>query len=98
MSNSNGKITAPVSIENDIVPVLGETTYSLENLCRSNKINKWSYIKPIQDSNPVYGANGVIAWGSNSVSITFNPLPMGTGTTYNEIFAAFYFVDPNTEP
>lgn len=53
MSNSNGKITAPVSIESDIVPVLGETTYSLENLCRSNKINKWSYIKPIQDSNPV---------------------------------------------
>lgn len=53
MSNSNGKITAPVSIESDIVPVLGETTYSLENLCRSSKINKWSYIKPIQDSNPV---------------------------------------------
>lgn len=49
MSNSGGKIKAPVSIEGDVMPVLGETTTDLQALCTSSKINKWSYIKPIQD-------------------------------------------------
>lgn len=49
MSNSGGKITAPVSIEGDIMPVLGETTTDLQALCTSSKINRWSYIKPIED-------------------------------------------------
>lgn len=49
MSNSNGVIRAPVSLENDVVPVLQAGTYSLEALCKHPNINKWSYIKPIED-------------------------------------------------
>lgn len=50
MSNSNGIIRAPVSLENDVVPVLQAGTYSLEALCKHPNVNKWSYIKPLQDS------------------------------------------------
>ena len=49
MSNSGGIIRAPVSLENDVVPVLQAGTYSLEALCKHPNVNKWSYIKPIQD-------------------------------------------------
>lgn len=52
MSNSNGKITAPVSIDNDIAPVLEESNYDLKSLCVSNKVNKWSWIKPFELDNP----------------------------------------------
>lgn len=77
MSNSNGKITAPVSIESDIVPVLGETTYKLEDLCRSSKINKWSYIKPIQDSNPVECSFSIAKY-KESISRVFVYAPSST--------------------
>lgn len=50
MSNSGGIIRAPVSLENDVVPVLQAGTYSLEALCKHPNVNKWSYIKPLQDS------------------------------------------------
>lgn len=46
MSNSNGKITAPVSIK-DVQEVLGETSNDLKTLVLSDKVNKWSRYKPI---------------------------------------------------
>lgn len=49
MANSGGKITAPVSIPNDVAPVLGVGSYSLAYLCsnRHGKTNVWSRCKPV---------------------------------------------------
>ena len=46
MSNSNGLITAPVTMS-DINKVLGISTRKLDVACRHNNINKWSIVKPI---------------------------------------------------
>lgn len=46
MSISNGKIVAPVSID-DVKSILGESSNDLATLCRSDKINIWSKHKPI---------------------------------------------------
>ena len=46
MSISNGKIIAPVSIE-DVKIVLGEPSNDLATLCKSENINIWSKYKPI---------------------------------------------------
>ena len=46
MSVSNGKIIAPVSID-DVKSILGELSNDLATLCRSDKINIWSKYKPI---------------------------------------------------
>ena len=46
MSNSNGKITAPVR-HTDIMVVLGETTTLNNALCQSPKINPWAKYKPV---------------------------------------------------
>lgn len=46
MSNSNGIISAPVSIK-DVQEVLGETSNDLAILCKSSKINPFSLRKPI---------------------------------------------------
>ena len=45
MSVSNGKITAPVSID-DVKSVLGESSNDLATLCKSSKINVWAKYKP----------------------------------------------------
>lgn len=47
MSNSGGKITAPVSIE-DVRTVLGVSSYDLGTLCKSEKINMWAKYKPVR--------------------------------------------------
>ena len=46
MSVSNGKIIAPVSIE-DVKTILGESSNDLATLCKSENINIWSKYKPI---------------------------------------------------
>lgn len=46
MSNSNGIISAPVSIK-DVQEVLEETSNDLARLCKSSKINPFSLHKPI---------------------------------------------------
>ena len=45
MSVSNGKIVAPVSID-DVKSVLGESSNDLATLCKSSKINVWAKYKP----------------------------------------------------
>lgn len=50
MSNSGGKITAPVSINGDISTVLGVANYDLGTLCKSAKINMWAKYKPYKSS------------------------------------------------
>ena len=47
MSVSNGKITAPVSID-DVKSVLGESSNDLATLCKSENIKMWSKNKPIK--------------------------------------------------
>ena len=47
MSVSNGKIIAPVSID-DVKSVLEENSNDLATLCKSDNINKWSKNKPIK--------------------------------------------------
>lgn len=46
MSNSNGVITAPVSVA-DVQKVLGVSDKHIGDLCKSAKINKWAKYKPI---------------------------------------------------
>lgn len=46
MSIVNGKIVAPVSID-DVKNILGEPSNDLATLCKSSKINKWAKYKPI---------------------------------------------------
>ena len=45
MSVSNGKIVAPVSID-DVKSILGESSNDLATLCKSSKINVWAKYKP----------------------------------------------------
>lgn len=49
MSNNNGKISAPVSID-DVKSVLGYGSNDLATLCTYSKINKWSPHKPVHSS------------------------------------------------
>ena len=46
MSNSNGKITTPISMTGDIRAVLGESAMDFIGLCQSANINMWSKVKP----------------------------------------------------
>ena len=46
MANSNGKITAPVSMT-DVQQVLGNSSNDLGTLCKSSNINRWAKCKPI---------------------------------------------------
>lgn len=48
MANSNGKITAPVRLHEDVRFVLGETALDVGNLCKSKNINKFAKYKPCQ--------------------------------------------------
>ena len=52
MSNSNGKITSPISLHGDVYPVLSIAPsgayYDVAEACKSGKINKWSFKKPIR--------------------------------------------------
>lgn len=45
MSVTNGKIVAPVSID-DVKSILGESSNDLATLCKSSKINVWAKYKP----------------------------------------------------
>lgn len=47
MSNSNGKITAPVGVDTDIPQVLGISSMDVGTQQMSNAINKFSYYKPV---------------------------------------------------
>ncbi len=46
MSNSNGRITTPISMTGDIRAVIGESVMNFIGLCQSANINMWSKVKP----------------------------------------------------
>lgn len=76
MSVSNGKIIAPVSID-DVKSVLGESSNDLATLCKSSKINVWAKYKPTVYPSPFpddwykakdgnYGLNITVENGKNN--------------------------------
>lgn len=76
MSVSNGKIVAPVSID-DVKSVLGESSNDLATLCKSSKINVWAKYKPTVYPSPFtddwykakdgnYGINITVENGKNN--------------------------------
>lgn len=83
MSNSNGKITAPVSIS-DVQTVLGRgDTSDLATLCKSSNINMWARFKPT-----VYPAPFPSDWykaGDGNYGIT---IPVYT--TIKDLYAAYH--------
>lgn len=48
MAHSNGRITAPVGIHNDIPQTLGIGSTDLGTQCTSPNVNRWSWLKPIE--------------------------------------------------
>lgn len=83
MSNSNGKITAPVSIS-DVQTVLGRgDTSDLATLCKSSNINMWARFKPT-----VYPSPFPSDWykaGDGNYGIT---IPVYT--TIKDLYAAYH--------
>ncbi|MCM1295797.1 MAG: hypothetical protein NC311_09675 [Muribaculaceae bacterium] len=78
MSHSNGVITRPVSLPNDVYPVLGisssggcSLTYACQNA--HGKINKWSLKKPV-DSESLFPVSGGVAewWKGTSKDCNLN--------------------------
>lgn len=51
MGHSNGIITVPISIE-DVRQTLGDASYDLGTLCLSNNVNRYSFIKPVEEDTP----------------------------------------------
>lgn len=54
MANSNGIITAPVRVREDVAAVLGLNSGDVGYLCKNShgRINKWSLRKPIEHTKP----------------------------------------------
>ena len=92
MANSGGIISAPISINADIAPVLGVSSYYLETLCKSSTVNMWSRKKPIQVNQyqelteaqwKQYNYGYSIPSYSNLPAV-WNAYVNGTGWTYNK--------------
>lgn len=81
MSVSNGKIIAPVSIE-DVKTILGESSNDLATLCKSAKINKWSRYKPVVCASIFDNKDGAGDDGSYGLSV----LPVD----YSNIVSEYY--------
>lgn len=71
MSVSNGKITAPVSID-DVKTVLGESSNDLATLCKSSKINMWAKYKPTVYPSPFPDDWYKAKDGNYGINITVN--------------------------
>lgn len=54
MANNNGHITAPVNTD-DVSAVLNVSSHDVRIICRSDKINPHSLIRPIYTTNPALG-------------------------------------------
>lgn len=92
MANSGGIISAPISINADIAPVLGVSSYYLGTLCTSSTVNMWSRKKPIQVNQyqelteaqwKQYNYGYSIPSYSNLPAV-WNAYVNGTGWTYNK--------------
>nr|DAG89401.1 MAG TPA: hypothetical protein [Crassvirales sp.] len=111
MSLNNGKITAPVSID-DVKRVLGESSNDLATLCKSENINIWSKRKPVSlnalfpningdwykgnINNDYY--NGKECYGIRKNGINLAEFTTNSNILYNNHFAEnphIYYVSPS---
>lgn len=97
MALVNGKITAPVSID-DVKSVLGESSNDLAALCKSSKINVWAKYKPTVFPSPFpddwykakdgnYGINITIENGKSNwkdLVAEYSKANNGYATLYNK--------------
>lgn len=93
MSVSNGKIIAPVSIE-DVKTVLGETSNDLAILCKSENINKWAKYKPVVCSNAFDNKDGAGDDGAYGLSV----LPVDYSKIVSEYLNAESYYKYNKRP
>jgi len=87
----------------DIKNQLAEFTYNLGNLCKSNKVNKWSFHKPINspkltqlsDSDYYAADDGFNLWNFNNPFDMLHELQSNNSNlwTYNERLAPFRLSD-----
>jgi hypothetical protein len=104
MSNANGIITAPVSID-DVKTVLGVSSNDLATLCSSDKINMWSRFKPINYNwiDPLneeyfelarYGIKNIPVWSSVTAMLSWINNPSAENAPGNLAYnAAMYQYD-----
>lgn len=85
MSNSNGIISAPVSIA-DVKAVLGESSNDLGTLCKSEKINIWSKHKPTRWTQ---------MFRNTAPSVIRNQWWMGVDSDYNIKIPSYVYKDLN---
>lgn len=71
MALANGKITAPVSVD-DVKSVLGESSNDLAALCKSSKINVWAKYKPTVFPSPFPDDWYKAKDGNYGINITVN--------------------------
>lgn len=97
MALANGKITAPVSVD-DVKSVLGESSNDLAALCKSSKINVWAKYKPTVFPSPFpddwykakdgnYGINITVENGKNNwkdLVAEYSKANNGYATLYNK--------------
>lgn len=88
MSNSNGIITAPVSIE-DVATTLGSGSRDLGTLCKHTNINVWSKYKPVRWNNkPGINLTSAEWWKAEDGSCGIN-FTNAKATDYAGIIAKF---------
>ena len=93
MSVSNGKIVAPVSID-DVKSVLGESSNDLATLCKSSNINKWAKYKPVICSNVFDNKDGAGDDGAYGLSV----LPVDYSKIVSEYLNAGSYYKYNKRP
>lgn len=74
MSNSNGVITAPVSIQ-DVQKVLGVSDNNIGALCKSGKVNPWSLCKPMRGGNYFYNTQAAFKEFAKTIYCGLTPQP-----------------------
>lgn len=91
MSNSNGKITAPVSIA-DVQKVLGKSSNDVGTLCTSDNVNKWSKSKPynISSLGPLVDAEKKGTPAQNAEGIFYGLKASSTATDLSNLHNATY--------
>lgn len=73
MSNSNGKIKAPVNIQSDLGVVLGTGSGDIGVNIANGNINKWAIYKPVRDSH-----RGWVSPRNTLASLGFASIPYAT--------------------
>jgi hypothetical protein len=87
MSHSNGVISAPVTIS-DAMYTLGSTASNLSALCKSDKVNMWSRIKPIEYPSVAPDRSSRLWWqgASGHCGLNYDAAVSTSVRTVNQLF------------